>query len=105
MAFEQEPIKIEIPVDEEEVVFVPEEQGRDVSQRLGAGAQKVAVGARQTAARARGAWESEQRQQVQEGIVKGAQRGARVSRIGLVRGLKWLSARLAGLAERFTPVE
>lgn len=98
MSFEQKPIKIEIPVEEEEVVYVSEGQGRDVSQRLEAGARK-------TAARAREAWESEQRRQVKRVVAKGARRGVRASRTGLARGLQWLSRRMAGLAERFTPVE
>lgn len=99
MPFEQEPIKIEIAVEEEdEVVLVPEGRGPDVAQRLNAGA-------RETAERARAAWQSERRQQVQVRMARGARRGARVSRLGMVRGLNWLSARLAGLAERFKPVE
>ena len=105
MPIEQEPIKIEIPVEEDEVVLVPERRGTDVAQRLEAGARRSAAGARQGAERAREVWQSERREQVQAGIVGGLRRGARVSRLGLVHGLKWLSARLAGAAERFTPVE
>ena len=98
MTFEQEPIKIEIPVEEEEVVYVSEGQARDLSQRLEEGARK-------TAARAREVWESEQRRQVKRVATKSARRGVRASRRGLARGLEWLSRCMAGLAERFTPVE
>lgn len=98
MAFEQEPIRIEIPVEEEEVVYVSEGRGADVAQRLEASARK-------TAGRAREVWESEQRRRMKKVVVRGARRGVRASRVGLARGLQWLSRRMAGLAERFTPVE
>lgn len=108
MSFQQEPIKIEIPVEEEEPVFVPE-RGASGGVAAGDAAQRVGEGAKQAAARARAAWESERRKEAQARLVKGARygarRGAHVSRSGLARGLNWLSARLAGLAERFSPVE
>ncbi len=107
MAFEKEPIRIEIL--DEEVVHKPEERGADGAQRLEAGVQRAAAGAQKAAETARAAWNSEQRRETQarlaRGARRGAQQGARVSRSGLARGLSWLSARLAGLAERFTPLE
>ena len=105
MAFEQEPIKIEVVAEEDEVLYLPEQGGRDVAQRVAAGGQRVAAGGQRVAAGAREAWDSERRRQVQAGVARGARVGARASRWGLVRGLHWLSRRLAGLAERFTPVE
>ena len=102
MPIEQEPIKIEIPVEEDEVVMVPERSSPDAAQRVSAGAQHMAMRARDT-------WQSEKRRQtqavVQRNLRRGLRRGGRVSRVGLVRGLDWLSDRLAKLAERFTPVD
>ena len=98
MVIEQEPIKIEIPVEEDEVVMVPERSSPDAAQRVSAGAQHMAMRARDT-------WQSEKRRQTQALVQRSLRRGGSVSRVGLVRGLNWLSDRLAQLAERFTPVD
>lgn len=98
MPIEQEPIKIEIPVEEEEVVLVAEKRRRDVAERMGTGAQRLVD-------RGREVWESERRRQAKRRMAGGLRRGVKASRVGLVRSLNWLSARLAGAAERFTPVE
>ncbi len=98
MVIEQEPIKIEIPVEEDEVVMVPERSSPDAAQRVSAGAQHMAMRARDT-------WQSEKRRQTQALVQRSLRRGGSVSRVGLVRGLNWLSDRLAKLAERFTPVD
>lgn len=98
MATEQEPIRVEIPVEEEEVVLVAEKQRRDLAERAGEGARRLVE-------RGREVWESEQRRQVKRQMATGVRHGVKASRLGLVRGLNWLSARLAGVAERFTPVE
>lgn len=95
MPIEQEPIKIEIPVEEEEVVHVPE-------RRRGGGPGRQL---RQTTRRAREAWHGERRQRLQAGLNTGVRAGLRLSRVGLVRGLSWMSGRLQDLAERFTPIE
>ena len=58
MVIEQEPIKIEIPVEEDEVVMVPERSSPDAAQRVSAGAQHMAMRARDT-------WQSEKRRQTQ----------------------------------------
>ena len=98
MVIEQEPIKIEIPVEEDEVVMVPERSSPDAAQRVSAGAQHMAMRARDT-------WQSEKRRQTQALVQRSLRQGGSVSRVGLVRGLNWLSDRLAKLAERFTPVD
>ena len=98
MPIEQDPIKIEIPVEEEEVVHVPETRESDLAERLDDAGRRVV-------SRARDAWESDERQRAQESLQTGLRQGARISRYGLVRGLNWLSARLQGVAERFTPIE
>lgn len=98
MATEQEPIKIEIPVEEEEVVLVAERRQVDLAERVGGGASRLVD-------RGREVWESESRRQAKRRLVYGVRGGVKASRVGLVRGLYWLSERLAGVAERFTPVE
>lgn len=98
MATEQEPIKIEIAVEEEEVVLVAERRQADLAERVGGGANRLVD-------RGREVWESEKRRQAKRRLAHGVRRGVKASRVGLVRGLTWLSARLAGVAERFTPVE
>jgi hypothetical protein len=98
MVSEQEPIKIEIPVEEEPVVMLPERQRAATGERLAAGMERMT-------ARARAAWESEKREQAQEQLEAGLRRGARSSQTGVARGLRWLSRQLACLAERFTPAE
>lgn len=98
MPIEQEPIKIDIPVEEDEVVFVAERRRRDVVER-------VEDGTRRAVERGREVWQSERRRQVKRSVATGVRHGVRASRVGLARGLNWLSARLAGAAERFTPVE
>ncbi len=91
MPIEQEPIKIEIL--EEEPALKPEQHGSGVSAT-------VSETSRQLATRARVAWDSEQRRQSEAVVRAGAKRGAAVAKVGLVRGLHWLSARLSNLAAR-----
>ena len=105
MPIEQEPIKIEIHVEEEEVVMLPERSSPDAAQRVRAGTERLSASAQRAAARAREAWESEKREHVQARVKSGLQRGGKISQAGLMCGLSWLSNRLARLAERFTPVE
>ncbi len=62
-------------------------------------------GANRLVDRGREVWESESRRQAKRRLAHGVRRGVKASRVGMVRGLYWLSARLAGVAERFTPVE
>lgn len=94
MPIEQEPIKIVIPVEEEDTPPMrPEGSRPGVTQNLTHTSQQVAQ-------RARSAWESEQRKQAQALAAAGAKRGARLAQSGLVRGLHWLSARLSDLATR-----
>lgn len=100
MPIEQEPIKIEIPVEEDELVHLPERRrpGSLTSRRLRETGREVG-------AKARAALQSEKRRQAQAAARAGLRTGARASRIGLVRGLNWLSKKLDDLAERFTPIE
>jgi hypothetical protein len=98
MVSEQEPIKIEIPVEEEPVILVPERERAAAGERLAAGVERMTD-------RARAAWESEKREQAQERLEAGLRHGARSSQKGVVRGLRWLSQQLACLAARLTPVE
>lgn len=99
MPFEQEPIKIEIPPEEEATpAFVPEQRRAPVSERLGDAGRDIAGQARE-------AWDSEARREAQEKALEGLSKSAEVSRAGFVRGLRWMSERLASLAARLTPEE
>lgn len=92
MPIEQEPIKIEIPV-EDEPAMKPEQHGSGVGAT-------VSETSRQLATRARVAWDSEQRRQSEAVVRAGAKQGAAVAKVGLIKGLHWLSARLSDLANR-----
>lgn len=100
MPIEQEPIKIEIPVEEDELIHVPERR-----RPSGPTGRQLRETGREMGEKARAAWESEKRHQAQAAARAGLRTGARASRIGLVRGLNWLSKKLDHLAERFTPIE
>lgn len=100
MPIEQEPIKIEIPVEEDELVHVPERR-----RPGGLTGRQLRETGREVGEKARAAWQSEKRRQAQAAARAGLRTGARASRVGLVRGLNWLSKRLGDLAERFTPIE
>ena len=93
MPIEQEPIKIVIPVEEEETVLRPE------TSRPGI-ADSITTTGRDVAGRARTAWESEQRRQAQAVAEAGLRKGAQVGQSGLVKGLNWLSDKLAEIATK-----
>jgi len=94
MPIEQEPIKIIIPVEEEdETVMRPETSRPGITNTLHNTRRDVAE-------RARTAWESEQRRLAQAGAEAGLRRGAELGQTGLVKGLNWLSDKLAELANR-----
>ncbi len=92
MPIEQEPLKIEIPL-EDEPAMKPQQHGAGVSAT-------VTDTSRQLATRARTAWDSEQRRQSEAVVRAGAKHGAAAAKVGLIRGLHWLSARLSDLASR-----
>lgn len=98
MPNEQEPIKIEIPVEEEEVVMKPERRAFSGKERLSGCVHRVAGSARS-------AWRSERRRRARSAVKSGIRRSARLSRRGTVRGLRWMSNRLANVADHFTPLE
>ncbi len=94
MPIEQEPLKIVIPVeDEDEMVMQPESSRPGLSGTLSNTGRDVAD-------RARAAWESEQRHQAQAAAEAGLRKGAELGQSGLVKGLNWLSDKLAELADR-----
>lgn len=132
MSEERDYLKIEIPVEEEESPFVPEQPG-PTALRTGADAVK-----KQAASAAKQAWDSKgmkrgaaavagtvaakSQKVVQERVVKAAEDQARQqteaiktkiretdwqheAKQGTANGLRWLSAQLSKLAERFTPKE
>lgn len=100
MPIEQEPIKIKIPVEEDELIHVPERR-----HPTGPTRRRLRETGKEMGEQARKAWESEKRRQAQAAARAGLRTGARASRTGLVRGLNWLSKKLGDLAERFTPIE
>ena len=93
MPIEQEPIKIVIPDEDEEVVMQPESSRPGLSDTL------TSTG-REVAGRARNAWESEQRRQASAVAEAGLRKGAEMGQSGLVKGLNWLSDKLAELAQK-----
>lgn len=92
MPIQQEPLKIEIPA-EEESAMVPEQSRPGVTTTITQTGQQVTD-------KARAAWESEQRRQAQAIAEAGARKGAAAARTGMVRGLTWLSAQLTLLAKK-----
>jgi hypothetical protein len=136
---EKDYLKIEIPVEEEETPFVPEQpQPTATSALLNTGVDAVK---KQATSAAKQAWDSDLRKKatkgmkrgatavaaksqkvVQERMVKAAEERARQqtealktkiretdwqheAKQGTANGLRWLSAQLSKLAERFTPKE
>lgn len=94
MPIEQEPIKIIIPVeDEDEMVHRPETSRPGITNTISNTGRDVAD-------RARTAWESEQRLMAQAAAGAGLRKGAELGQTGLVKGLNWLSDKLAELADR-----
>jgi hypothetical protein len=102
MPTEQEPIKIEIPVEEEEVVMKPERRAFSVRQR---GREHLSGCVHRVTDGARSALKSERRRQARKAVKGGVRRGVRLSQRGTVRGLRWMSNRLANVADHFTPLE
>lgn len=98
MPIEQEPIKIVIPVEEEETVMVAE-RGRGALATTTSGLGKAS---RRAAGTAQRAWQSDQRRQAQASVAAGTRRGVKAGRRGLGYGLNWLSVRLARLAKKLT---
>ncbi len=86
---DMEPIDIVIIDEEEPVVHVAERQQATLAETATETGRAVARGAQ-------AGWERLPREQMKTA----ARAGAAVSRSGAVRGLRWLSARLADLAER-----
>jgi hypothetical protein len=84
-----EPIDIVIIDEEEPVVHVAERQSASL-------AETATETSRAVARSAQAGWERLPREQMKTA----AQAGAAASRSGAVRGLRWLSSRLAELAER-----
>lgn len=130
MSDEQTHLKIEIPV-EEETPFVPEQPGPTAVDAMKAQAAAVAKQAwdsdlrkKTTRQMKRGATAvaAKGQKMVQDHMVKTAEQQARQrtealktkiretdwkyeAKQGTANGLRWLSARLSKLAERFTPKE
>lgn len=128
---EQEPIKIMIPVEEEQPLKVEKPQS-DARTQAGEAGKKLADAARQTAQKA---WDSDVRRRASQKAGEIADRGVRAAstrvadaaeqqtrqtaaamqervrqtdwqheaKTGLAGGLKWLSRRLAELSERVSP--
>jgi len=131
MSEEKDYLKIEIPVEEEETPFVPEQPGPTAADAIKRQAANVAKQAwdsdlrkKATKGMKRGATAVAAKSQkvVQERMVKAAEEQARQqtealktkiretdwqheAKQGTANGLRWLSAQLAKLAERFTPKE
>ena len=91
MIQEQEPIKIEIPV-EEETPFVPEHEGRGSNAKAKAAQVGKSV-ASTTARTVRKAWDSESRRKVTRGVAQGATTVAS-------KGGRFVSEKVAQAAER-----
>ncbi len=102
MPTEQEPIKVEIPVEEEEVVMRPERQPFSVRQR---GREHLSGCVHRVTGSARAALQSERRRQARRAVKGGVRRGLDLSQRGAVRSLRWMSNRLADVADHFTPLE
>lgn len=94
MPIEQEPIKIIIPVeDEDEQVLRPETSRPGITD-------SISTTGRDLSDRARTAWESEQRRHAQAMAEASIRKGAEIGQTGLVKSLNWLSDKLAELANR-----
>lgn len=135
MSEEKEYLKVEIPVEEAETPFVPEQPGPSAAETVKNQAATVAKqawdsdlrksatrGMKRGAAAVAGTVAAKGQQVVQERMVKAAEEQARQqtealktkiretdwqheAKQGTANGLRWLSARLAKLAERFNPKE
>jgi len=129
MSEEKDYLKIEIPVEEEDPPFVPEQPGPTAADTIKSQAANVAKQAwdsdlrkKATKGMKRGATAVAAKSQkvVQERMVKAAEERARQqtealktkiretdwqheAKQGTANGLRWLSTQLAKLAERFTP--
>jgi hypothetical protein len=86
---QQEEIEIKIIDDERPVVHIAERQPATVGTTVAETGRGVVSGART-------AWDQLPRRELRTA----AKVGARVSRRGTARGLRWLSARLGALADR-----
>jgi hypothetical protein len=135
MSEEKEYLKIEIPVEEEETPFVPEQPQPtvvDAAKKQAASAakqvwdsdlrKKATKGMKQGAAAVAGTVAAKSQKVVQERVVKAAEEQARQqtealktkiretdwqheAKQGVANGLHWLSAQFNKLAKRFTPKE
>lgn len=91
----QTPLKIVI---EDEPVLQPERSRPGLTTTL-------ATTGQQLSGRAKAAWQSEQRKQAQSLAARGVHSGIATARLATGRGLRWLSLKLANMAERLAPTK